>query len=188
MWFGTNNVDSERCRAAAAPQRITCLTQAVYLSNLRNASDIHYIIFVSRKSQPCRRSGCPVNISLEMIGDRWSLLIIRDMMLRGFRTYQEFLNSDEGIATNILADRLRKLANDGIISTSQDPEDRRKLIYKLTQKGMDLAPVLLELVLWSARYEKSDAPRDMIRKMEKNRAAFLAEIRKKWQQDREERA
>lgn len=119
-----------------------------------------------------------------MIGDRWSLLIIRDMMLRGFRTYQQFLNSEEGIATNILADRLRKLESSGIISTSRDPSDRRKLIYKLTKKGIDLGPVLLELALWSARYENTEASRAMIQKMEKNRAAFLAGIRRNWQQDK----
>ena len=138
---------------------------------------------MARKTEPYRRSGCPINISLEVIGDRWSLLIIRDMMMRGFRTYQEFLNSEEGIATNILADRLRKLEGSGIISTSRDSADRRKLIYKLTQKGMALGPVLLELALWSARYETTDASPVMIQKMEKNRAAFLAEIRKKWQRD-----
>jgi DNA-binding HxlR family transcriptional regulator len=119
-----------------------------------------------------------------MIGDRWSLLIIRDMMMRGFRTYQEFLNSDEGIATNILADRLRKLEASGIISTSRDPGDRRKLIYNLTQKGIDLGPVLLELALWSARYEETDASRAMIQKMEKNRGTFIAGIRRNWQQDK----
>jgi len=117
-----------------------------------------------------------------MIGDRWSLLIVRDMMMRGFRTYREFLNSDEGIATNILADRLRKLEAGGIISTSRDPSDHRKLIYKLTQKGIDLGPVLLELALWSARYAETDAPKAMIEKIEKDRAGFLVEMRKKWQE------
>ena len=99
--------------------------------------------------------------------------------MRGFCTYSEFLNSEEGIATNILADRLRKLERSGIISTSRDPDDRRKLIYKLTAKGLDLAPVLLELALWSARCSETDAPRAMIEKMQKHRAAFLAQIRKK---------
>ena len=75
-----------------------------------------------------RRSECPLNASVEMLGDRWSLLIIRDMMLREFRTYKEFLESDEGIATNILADRLRKLEAHGMISTEADPSDGRKQI------------------------------------------------------------
>jgi len=74
-----------------------------------------------KKPTPKRRSGCALNASVEMLGDRWSLLIIRDMMLRGFRTYNEFLTSHEGIATNILADRLRKLQGHGIITTARDP-------------------------------------------------------------------
>ena len=94
-----------------------------------------------------RRSGCPLNASVEMLGDRWSLLIIRDMMLRGFKTYKEFLQCYEGIATNILADRLRRLVGYGIISARQDPLDGRKTIYRLTRKGIDLAPVLTEMVL-----------------------------------------
>src|SRR5450432_1561047 len=100
-----------------------------------------------------RRSECPLNASVEMLGDRWSLLIIRDMMLRGFRTYKEFMQCYEGIATNILVDRLRKLIAFGIITAEPDPSDGRKLIYSLTAKGIDLAPVLTEMVLWAAAHE-----------------------------------
>ena len=88
-----------------------------------------------------------------MLGDRWSLLIIRDMMLRGFRTYNEFMECYEGIATNILADRLRKLIANGIIVAESDASDGRKRNYLLTQKGIDLAPVLAEMVLWAAAHE-----------------------------------
>jgi DNA-binding HxlR family transcriptional regulator len=98
------------------------------------------------------RSSCPLNASVEILGDRWSLLIIRDMMLRGFHSYKEFLDSYEGIATNILADRLRKLESHGVIATEKDPSDGRKIIYLLTEKGMDLAPVLTEMVLWAAAH------------------------------------
>jgi len=133
-----------------------------------------------KKPSPKRRSECPLNASLEMLGDRWSLLIIRDLMLRGFRTYKEFLGSDEGIATNILADRLKKLETCGIITTEREPLDRRKLIYRLTAKGIDLAPVLMELVVWAARYEDTGAPPALIRKMQKNREQFLAEVRQRW--------
>jgi DNA-binding HxlR family transcriptional regulator len=90
---------------------------------------------------------------VEILGDRWSLLIIRDMMLRGFRTYKEFLGSYERIATNILADRLQKLITHGIITADSDSSDCRKLIYSLTPKGIDLAPVLTEMVLWAAAHE-----------------------------------
>src|SRR5579863_5041771 len=91
-----------------------------------------------------QRSGCPLNASVEMLGDRWSLLVVRDIMIRGFHTFNEFLHSDEKIASNILTDRLRRLEAHGIIATERDPADGRKLIYSLTAKGIDLAPVLTE--------------------------------------------
>jgi DNA-binding HxlR family transcriptional regulator len=110
------------------------------------------------KVTPKWRSGCPLNASAEILCDRWSLLIIRDM-IRRFRSYKQFLQSYEGIATNILADRLRKLIAHGIITIERDPSDGRKTIYSLTGKGKDLAPVLTEMVLWAAAraYGKSSA-------------------------------
>ena len=90
-----------------------------------------------------------------MFGDRWSLLIIRDLMVRGYRTYKEFQESGEGIATNILADRLQKLKAAGIIGAEAEESDARKMNYRLTKKGIDLAPVLLELLIWGARHEES---------------------------------
>jgi len=135
---------------------------------------------VPRKKKSLRRSGCPINVSLEILGDRWSLLIIRDLMFRGFRTYKELLESEEGIATNILADRLKRLEDCGIISTEPDATDRRKLIYRLTAKGIDLAPILVELILWGARYEDTAAPPALLRKMEKHRTEFISELRKRW--------
>ncbi len=132
-----------------------------------------------KKAGPKRRSGCPLNASVEVLGDRWSLLIIRDMMLRGFRTYKEFLGSYERIATNILADRLRKLEARGIITAERDSSDGRKLIYSLTAKGIDLAPVLTEMVLWAAGHEKT-ANQALVRQMRKNKEQFLAAIRGRW--------
>src|SRR6266849_9875189 len=132
-----------------------------------------------KKPSPKRRSGCPLNASVEMLGDRWSLLIIRDMMLRGFRTYKEFLESYEGIATNILADRLRKLVAHGIITTERDPADGRKLIYLLTEKGIDLAPVLTEMVLWAAGHEDT-GNKALVQKMQKDKKKFLTQVRHRW--------
>jgi len=132
--------------------------------------------------KPQRRSSCPVNASLEILGDRWSLLIIRDLMLRGYRTYKEFLSSDEGIATNILAERLQRLESAGIISTSRDAEDGRKVVYRLTAKGIDLAPIILELILWGAQHEATGAPPAVIRKMRAGREQFLREIRRNWEE------
>lgn len=130
------------------------------------------------KPTASRRSGCPLNASIEMLGDRWSLLIIRDMMLRGSRTFKEFLNSYEKIATNILADRLRRLESYGIITTQPDPNDGRKLIYLLTPKGIDLAPVLTEMVLWAAAHERTDN-QTLVREMRKDKEGFLAAIRQR---------
>jgi DNA-binding HxlR family transcriptional regulator len=121
-------------------------------------------------------------MSLEIFGDRWSLLIIRDLMVRGFRTFKEFQDSGEGIASNILADRLRKLDAAGIVESEADEEDARRVNYRLTEKGIDLAPVVLELLIWGARHEDTGAPRGVIAKMEKNRDAVLAEVRRRWRE------
>jgi len=128
--------------------------------------------------KPKRRSDCPLNASVEMLGDRWSLLIIRDMMLRGFRTYKEFMECYEGIATNILADRLRKLVAYGIITAEPDPSDGRKLIYSLTAKGIDLAPVLTEMVLWAAAHEDT-GNQALVRLMRADKEKFLAGVRER---------
>jgi DNA-binding HxlR family transcriptional regulator len=126
-----------------------------------------------------RRSECPLNASVEMLGDRWSLLIIRDMMLRGFRSYKEFMECYEGIATNILADRLRKLVSHGIITAAPDPADGRKLVYSLTAKGIDLAPVLTEMVLWAAGHEET-GNQALVRQMRADKEKFLAGVRERW--------
>ena len=127
-----------------------------------------------------RRSACPVSISLEIFGDRWSLLIIRDLMIRGFRTFKEFQQSGEGIATNILADRLRKLETSGIIISEKGATDGRTVNYRLTEKGIDLAPVLLDLLVWGARHEQTGTPCALIEEMAKHRAQILAEVRRRW--------
>src|ERR1700716_276380 len=116
-----------------------------------------------------------------MLGDRWTLLIIRDMMLRGARTYKEFMECYEGIATNILADRLRKLIAYGIITTEADPSDGRKVTYLLTEKGIDLAPVLTEMVLWAAAHEET-GNQALVRQMRENRENFLGAIRQRWEE------
>jgi len=134
---------------------------------------------VTGKNQAKRRSGCPLNASVEMLGDRWSLLIIRDMMLRGFRTYKEFLQCYEGIATNILADRLQRLVAYEIIEAKPDPEDGRRLIYSLTAKGIDLAPVLTEMVLWAAEHEET-GNQELVRLMRQDKNKFIASVRQRW--------
>jgi DNA-binding HxlR family transcriptional regulator len=127
------------------------------------------------------RSLCPVSVSLEIFGDRWSLLIVRDLMVRGYRTFGEFQRSGEGIATNVLADRLRRLEAAGLISAEPDEADRRRMNYRLTLKGIDLAPVLLDLLIWGARHEETAAPAAVIDEMERNRDEVLAEVRRRWE-------
>lgn len=129
-----------------------------------------------------RRSGCPVSISLEIFGDRWSLLIIRDLMVRGLRTFKDFEGSGEGIATNILADRLHKLEAAGIISEEREKEDRRRVNYRLTEKGIDLAAVLLDLLIWGSRHAEADAPCAIIENMAAHREQILIEVRRRWEQ------
>jgi DNA-binding HxlR family transcriptional regulator len=129
------------------------------------------------------RSGCPLNASVEMLGDRWSLLIIRDMMLRGAKTFKEFLGGYERIATNVLADRLKRLEAHGIIKAERDEKDHRKQNYRLTEKGIDLAPVLTEMVLWAAEHEETENP-GLVKIMKRDRKGFEAEIRRRWEREK----
>lgn len=99
-----------------------------------------------------QRSDCPISSALDIIGDKWSLLIVRDIMMNGKNTYNEFLKSVEKIATNVLADRLTMLEATGIITKEEHPESKAKIYYKLTEKGIDLLPVLIELILWADEY------------------------------------
>ncbi len=152
-----------------------------------NIACISQVIFdtlpgVLGKPKSKRRSGCPVSISLERFGDRWSLLIIRDLMVRAYSNFKEFHEAGEGIATNILADRLIRLEAARIISAEPEKNDGRRVHYRLTEKGIDLAPVLLELLIWGARHEETGAPCAVIAKMAKNREEVLAEVRRRWQE------
>ena len=135
-----------------------------------------------KRAKSSRRSACPVSISLEMFGDRWSLLIIRDLMVRGLRTFKEFQHSGEGIASNILSNRLERLEAAGIIATEADESDCRKVIYRLTEKGIDLAPLMLELLIWGARHEPTGASCAVIDYMEKNREQVVTEAKRRWRE------
>ncbi len=117
--------------------------------------------------------------TLEIFGDKWSLLIIRDVMVRGYRTFKQFQESGEGIATNILSDRLERLKAAGIITVETNEEDGRSLNYRLTEKGIDLAPVMLELLIWGAKHEVRADSR-VVEGMAKNREYVLAETRRRW--------
>ena len=99
-----------------------------------------------------KRSNCPISCSLEIFGDKWSLLIIRDLMFNQKSTYGDFLKSAEGIATNILASRLQALEENSIIERLEHPESKAKYLYRLTQKGIDLLPIIMEIHFWADKY------------------------------------
>lgn len=129
---------------------------------------------------PPRRSDCPISVSLEIFGDRWSLLVVRDLMFSGFRTFGELAAAGEEIATNVLADRLGRLVAAGILERNADPDDGRKSTYRLTSKGMDLAPVLVEIVVWAAAHERTAAPPALVKQMRNRRGAFIDGLRRRW--------
>lgn len=124
------------------------------------------------------QSGCPVAYGLDTFGDRWSLLIIRDMMLHGKKTFNELQKLEEGIAPNILAARIRKMVSDGIIEKSANPQDKRANILTLTQKGLDLAPIIVEMIYWSGKYNPPTTParKRMFKRIASNRQEVLQEI------------
>jgi len=125
-----------------------------------------------------RRSDCPINFALESFGDTWSLLIIRDIMFFGKKYYGDFLKSDERIATNILADRLSRLEKAGIIRKIKNVKDKRKDTYQLSEKGIDLLPMLLEIIVWSAKYDShTAAPKNFVIQAKTNREKLIKQIR-----------
>lgn len=132
--------------------------------------------------QSQRRSGCPISFSLDIFGDRWTLLILRDLLLHGKRQFRELAGSEEGIATNILSDRLKRLEVSGVLVRERDPNDRRQVIYTTTEKGLGLIPVLLELAAWGAIHDpQTDAPEDFVATYAKDRETVIARTRKKHQ-------
>lgn len=106
-----------------------------------------------RKKETKLRSHCPINFALEAFGDKWALLIIRDIIFRGKRSYAEFLSSEESIATNILSVRLKKLLDDGLLRKDTDADDKRRDCYFLTEKGIDLVPIIFYMIVWSHKYD-----------------------------------
>jgi DNA-binding HxlR family transcriptional regulator len=130
------------------------------------------------KNKQQRRSDCPINFSLETFGDLWSLLIIRDIVYFGKKTYKEFLESDEGIATNILASRLALLEQKGILLKKPHETDKRKEVYSLTETGLDLIPILLEMAQWGAQHDpQTGAPMEWIALVKADKERMIRLIR-----------
>jgi DNA-binding HxlR family transcriptional regulator len=130
------------------------------------------------------RSGCPLSVFLEMFGDRWSLLVVRDLLFGDKHEFGDFLSAEEGIATNVLADRLRRLTRSGVIDKRPHPSDARKLVYNLTEKGVALAPILMEMVLWSADHEHVRIPEELRRRMTQDRERLMSYLRARASQAR----
>ena len=126
-----------------------------------------------------KRSDCPVSCSLDIWGDKWSLLIVRDLMFAKQCTYGDFMKADEKIATNILASRLQTLEENGIISKSDHPDSKAKVLYKLTQKGIDLVPLMIEINLWAEKYYDVPADRKaMLEEVKKDKQKFIEDATK----------
>ena len=121
------------------------------------------------------RSDCPISCSLDVFGDRWSLLIIRDIMLRGKLSYGEFLQSEEKIATNILVSRLKVLEAEKILAKRVSPTNKSKFIYSLTRKGIDLLPIVIEIMDWGAKYNANCPRRELGKKIKKDKAMVIKE-------------
>jgi DNA-binding HxlR family transcriptional regulator len=125
-----------------------------------------------------RRSDCPIHFGLEVFGDPWTLLILRDLLLKGRTTYSDFLHAEEGIATNVLADRLTKLEDDGLVTADRSTDGGRARRYRPTGKAVDLLPVLLEIIAWSARYDPGTAADpDFVARLRTDRAGLERDLR-----------
>lgn len=121
-----------------------------------------------------KRSDCPISCSLDIWGDKWSLLIVRDLIFFKERTYGDFLKSDEKIATNILAARLQMLEENGIISKSDHPESKAKVLYKLTPKGIDLLPLIIEINIWADKYLTIPVEqKEILKEIRKDKEAYI---------------
>lgn len=124
------------------------------------------------------RSDCPIAFSLDYIGDKWVLLILRDLIFTNKSSYGDFLNSDEKIASNILADRLKMLEANGFITSTVSPEKKNKFIFSLTQKGIDLIPVVVELMIWGSKYDTYES-KDIVKKLEEDKEGTIKQLREK---------
>ena len=128
----------------------------------------------------CHRSACAISLALEAIGDKWSLLILRDLMFTDKRSYGELQSSEEKIATNILASRLQSLEANGLIRKASDPNNARRSLYFLTEKGIDLLPVIIELRQWMEKHDAdAEGCTNALKLTDKDREKVLDSYKKK---------
>lgn len=125
-----------------------------------------------------RRSDCPISYALDIFGDKWSLLIIRDMLFKQRRRFGQFADAEEKVSTNILADRLARLEAEDLVTKKPDPENGRQFVYALTPKALDLTPMLIEMILWSAKYDpRTAADPAFVRKAKSGREQLVRQIK-----------
>jgi DNA-binding HxlR family transcriptional regulator len=131
-----------------------------------------------RKRQKKSLSGCPIDYGLDVFGDRWTLLVIRDLLFGGKRRFGELMGSPERIASNILTARLKKLEERGLIRRAVDPENRKQVVYSMTEKGHDLAPVMVELIRWGGKYDpNTPVPKSFLRREGPDNNTLVKEVR-----------
>lgn len=146
------------------------------MSYLQNASDLEQITQMSTLENQSPRSECPITNVLDILGDRWTLIVVRDMLLLGKHEYKEFLEGSDGIATNILADRLKKLTCAGIVRQIPHPESKTRKLYYLTDRGKQLLPLMIEMIIWGAAHIASvRVPPRLLYKIKNNREQFVRE-------------
>lgn len=129
-----------------------------------------------------RRSSCPIAFALDIFGDKWTLLILRDLIFKDKVYYEDFIDAGEKISTNILADRLKLLKQEGLIKSSPDKSNGRKIIYSPTTKALDLIPMILEIIDWSAKYDsKTAAPKEFLEVLKRDRKKLARQVRSKFE-------
>lgn len=133
---------------------------------------------MSPAERRCHESSCPIAKTLDVLGDRWTLLVLRDFLFLGKRRFSEFAGSPEGIASNVLSDRLRRLEEEGLAESEPDPEDGRRVLYRPTEKAADLIPLLLDMIEWGMKHESgANAPKRFVDRLKKDRAGLIDELR-----------
>ncbi len=149
------------------------------MANLHFASTFATVIHMEMSEL---RSDCPINYVLELVGDRWSLLILRDLIFDNKKSYSDFLTSQEKIATNILASRLTRLEDEGFIQKRPGSTNKARYTYVLTPMSIDLVPMFIEMILWSDKYSSIPVPperQDDLRKVKADKQAFIAEVQER---------
>ncbi|MCC8409109.1 helix-turn-helix transcriptional regulator [Mucilaginibacter sp. UR6-1] len=126
-----------------------------------------------------RRSSCPINYSVEIFGDKWMLLLLRDLMFNGKNSFLEFRASDEKISSAVLTEKLNTLLNEGIVSKITSPKNASKFLYLLTDKGIEMIPFMVEFLNWGSRYNPDGGPKTLLEGIKKNKKKLITELQDK---------